>query len=201
MNQSFKMTVMVAVFTGGLLLMAGCGGEVTVPTSFDSYNSTKGTFACEYPSGWECKGGGKRGPSWAKFSSGSAEIKIDTGIVGSVLVDIGDPRDEMGGGQVDDDLAPAAKVHEAFKANTAAEFNDYKEEAPQVARSKLGDGRKSKFTAAASFGGEICGYRATIVNKKNSFVVICQCSKGDWEKLKPAFDRVLASLARGKAEF
>ena len=68
--------------------LVGCGSQsAVVPTSFAAYSSSEGEFACEYPEGWEAKGGGKHGRLWAKFASGSALIHIKSSIIGNLMSD------------------------------------------------------------------------------------------------------------------
>jgi len=59
---------------------------------------------------------------------------------------------------------------------------------------------RAEFTASGSFGGTLKGYRATALSRDRRVRVMCKCSKDDWEKLKPAFDKVIESLGPGKAE-
>ena len=75
----------LAAATIGLAGMIGCNSApVAAPSSYADFNSKGGTFALKYPEGWQADGGGKRGLEWAKFTSGSAEIKVDTGVTGSL---------------------------------------------------------------------------------------------------------------------
>jgi len=190
----------LAALSGGLLAAGGCGGSLEAPTSFDSYNAKDGSFACQYPAGWEAAGGGK-GHQWAKFTSGSAEIKIETNISGSLIGDIAQSRNQAAGIQdAHEDLAPVAQVHEMEKEGFAEDMSNYEEQAPQTVRTGLGDARKAEFTASGTFGGTIHGYRVTALSRDRRVQVVCQCSESDWETLRPAFDRVIESLAPGKPE-
>lgn len=202
MNHNGRLTFTVAVLVGGLLLAGGCGGPATAPTNFASFNAKDGAFKCDYPADWEAEGGGVKGYFWAKFTSGSAEISIQSGSVGSVQADVINAGNRMAGVQEDEEeLAPVAQLHEMRKTDTAKDLGDYQEQPPKAIRPKLGDGRKSQFTASGTFGGGIRGYRATVLSHNKSITVLCQCAEGDWETLKPAFDRVIDSLALGKAKF
>jgi len=95
--------------------------------------------------------------------------------------------------------APVAKVHQIEKDQVAEQMGNYAEQPPQAVRPKLGDARKSEFTAAA-FGGSIHGYRVTCLSRDKRIRVVCKCSESDWQTLQPAFDRIVESLAYGKAE-
>jgi hypothetical protein len=181
----------------GLFAAGGCGGGVEAPASFASYNAKDGSFACEYPDGWETAGGGK-GHQWAKFTSGSAEIKVQTNITGSLMGDIAQARNQSAGiDQADEELAPVARVHQMEKEGFAEEIGGCEEQAPVVIKTGLGDARRSEFTTSGAFGGTIRGYRATMLSLDKRVRVVCQCSESDWENLQPAFDRVIVSVGPG----
>jgi len=182
-----------------LSLLVGCGSEpVVAPTSFTNYNAKEGTFACEYPESWEAKGGGKRGPVWASFSSGPALIHIRASSAGSLM------SDAMGGRSADagapaPQYAPVHKVHVDGIKMAEEQFNSYTElpGSPTVIECELGPARLSEFTAATTFGSAVHGYRATIIGHDKGVNVLCTCPESDWLALKPAFDHTLATLERG----
>ncbi len=180
----------------------GCGsGPATAPTSFADYNSSVGTFACKYPEGWEMKGGGKRGLEWAKFTSGSSEIRIDAGAAGSLMGDIAKNMGHMDPDSANPEEQPVQAVHTAGAKDAAKNFSGYKEVGDaQVFEAPLGPARRSEFTASTSFGSGMHGYRATILAHDKSVYITCVCPESDWQTLEPAFDTVLKSVHRGQAE-
>jgi len=180
----------------------GCGSApAVVPTSYGTYNSKDGTFACDVPEKWEVKGGGKQGPEWAKFTSGAAEISIKADLAGSL---VGDIAGSLGGGDqaVLPQDEPVHVVHVADVEMAEKEYNEYAETAgsPTIISSQLGPARLSEFTAKTDFGTPLHGYRATILGHDKRVVVFCVAPEAEWKALKPAFDRVLASMERGSAE-
>ena len=182
--------------------MAGCGsGPVAAPTEYANYNSPGGTFACEYPKGWQADGGGKRGLEWAKFKSGPAEIKIDTGVAGSLM---GDISGSFSGGSTEElgpEFEPVHGVHANGQRAAEQEFSGYKEISEiEVVEAPVGPARRSAFTAATTFGSGLHGYRATALTKDKAVYVYCVCPESDWKTLQPAFEKVLLSLRRGQAE-
>lgn len=185
-----------------IVSMIGCGsGPATAPTSFADYNSNVGTFACQYPEGWEAKGGGKRGLEWAKFTSGSSEIRVDAGAVGSLVGDIAKNMGHMDPDAASPEMQPVHAVHVAGAKDAEKNFSGYKEVGEvQVFEAPLGPARRSEFTASTSFGSGMHGYRATILAHDKSVYITCVCQESDWKTLEPAFDTVLKSMQRGHAE-
>ena len=144
-----------------LLLTPGCEPQaIQIPNSYTFFDSEEGTFACEYPEGWDAKWGGKRGPRWAKFSSGPALIDIKATATGSLM------SDAMGGRNADSAAptpqdAPVHQVHLTYLREAKEKFNNYTElpGSPAVLDCRLGPARLSEFTASTSFGTKLHGYR------------------------------------------
>jgi hypothetical protein len=195
-----------------LALLAGCGESITAPTAYKQWNAKDGTFAMEYPEGWNADGGGKSGLQWAEFKKGSCVVTVDTNTSGSLVGDIaGSATAGFGtdGEQVDpkvaEELAPVAASHKFLKdtfagAKIEEQFSNYKEEEPVAFKSSLGDGRKSAFTASKGMGQKVKGYRATVLSNDKSIIVFASCPQQHWAKLQPAYDKMLDSLALGTPE-
>lgn len=179
----------------GLLGVPGCGGAVPAPTAFVSYNSPDGRFACDYPKGWEATGSGDKTDapySWAKFTMGNAEIKVDADVAGSLFGDIAKASGAIAG---DDAEAPAAKVHPLGVRHMKEEYNNYQEREAIAFRSKgIGEGRRSIFIADQTLGGKTFGYRATLLSNDRRITVVCSCPATNWKALKLAFEKVIESL-------
>jgi hypothetical protein len=73
----------------------------------------------------------------------------------------------------------------------------HEEQEPVAVRTGLGEGRQSEFTLPGSFGQETRGYRATFLTRDRRITVTCSCPEAEFEKLKPAFERVINSLRPG----
>ena len=181
------------------MLLTGCGDKSTPPpTSYTLYNSKEATFQCELPEQWETKGGGGRGPEWAKATNGKALIHIRASEVGSLLGD-------MAGGRHSDtqglapQLEPAHIVHVKMMEMAEQEYNEYTElpGSPVVLQCELGPARISEFTAKTSFGSDLHGYRATVLGHNKSVNAFCVCLESDWTALKPSFDRVFSTMQAG----
>ena len=195
-----KMVNARALFSAtAIVCLAGCGGSVVIPSSYDNYNSKEGTFALDYPAGWEADGGGKRGPVWAKFTSGSAQIRVNATTTASLIGDISSGGGL--GGDADPEFAPVQSAHEFNQMTAQEDFGGYKEDGPpQPFRCKLGDARISEFTASGAFGGQQRGYRMTVLGRDKGVSVTCVCKDSDWAKLEPVYKKVLASVSRGVAK-
>ena len=186
-----------------LLAVSGCGSApAAAPTAYAEYNSPGGTFACDYPEGWQADGGGKRGLEWAKFKSGSSEIRVDTGVAGSLM---GDIAGSLGGASGEEELGPEFEpVHAVHTSSTdwaEKEYSGYKEVGePAVLDVRVGPARRSEFTASSTFGSGLHGYRATMLGNDKAVTVVCVCFESDWKTLQPAFDHVLSTFKRGVEE-
>lgn len=181
---------------------AGCGsGPATAPSSFTDFNSSGGTFACKYPDGWQAEGGGKRGLEWAKFVSGSTEIRLDAGAAASLMGDIAKNLGKMEDDSPAPELTPVYSVHTARKRDAEDQFSGYKEVGNvEMFEAPLGPACRSEFTASTSFGTGLHGYRATLLGNDKGVYVSCVCPESDWDTLEPAFDTVLKSVHRGQVE-
>jgi hypothetical protein len=184
---------MVCILVG----ISGCGGVVPAPKSFVAYHSPDGKFSCDYPKGWAAEvGAGKPDApySYAKFTMGNAEIRVDADFAGSLFGDMAKASGAMSG----DDEAPSARVHPLGVRHMKEEFNNYKEKEAKAFRSKgMGEGRRSVFTADQMLGGKTYGYRATLLSGDRRITVLCTCPATNWNALKPAFERVIDSLRLG----
>jgi len=203
MNGSFRLVSLVLV--ASVAGICGCGGSVAIPSSYKSWNAKDGTFKLKYPDNWDAKGGGKQGIQWAKFTSGSAIIRVDTDVSSSLMGGIVDAglAGGLGEGLSEEEameLAPVHMIHKMREEQFAMERSGYKEEAPIKFDSKLGEGRKSAFVASEGLGSKVRGYRVTVLSNNKGIHIVCQCPAKYWEKLKPKFDEICESLEYGIAE-
>jgi hypothetical protein len=169
---------------------------VPAPTAFVAYNSPDGRFACDYPKGWEVSGGGKSELPYSstRFTAGNAEIRVDTDLAGSLF---GDIAKASGAGLGGDAEPPVARVHSLGIRGMKDEFSNYQEREAKSFQSKgLSEGRKAIFIADQALGGKIYGYRATLLTGDRRISIITTCPATNWQALKPAFDKVIASLRR-----
>ncbi len=181
---------MLPVLSGVL----GCGGTVPAPTALVPYNSPDGRFSCDYPQGWEVAGGGKPDLPYSstRFTSGNAEIRVDTDVAGSLFGDIAKAGGAGAGGDTE---PPVAKVHPLGVRHMKQEFSNYTEREATSFQSKgLGEGRKAIFIADGSLGGKTYGYRATLLTGDRRVTILTFCPAPNWQILKPTFDKIILSL-------
>jgi len=196
--RSFFGRLAIAVYVLVCLLgVPGCGGAVPAPTAFVAYNSPDGRFSCDYPKGWEATGGGKVDMpySYAKFTMGNAEIRVEADFAGSLFGDIAKASGAMAGADAE---APVARVHPMGMRHMKDEYSNYEEREAKAFQSKgIGEGRRSIFLADQALGGKVFGYRATLLSGDRRITVVCSCPATNWKALKPAFEKVIVSLRLG----
>ena len=186
---------------GAAILLAGCGGPAVIPTSYSTYNAKNAAFKIDYPAEWTAEGGDKAGYAWAKFTSGSAEISVDANVSGSLVGDIAKSHIHLPGINVgQEEAAPVAAVHDSEKQEFDEE-EGVEEEKPVPVKTGMNDARLSEFTGKKVFGGSIHGYRVTALSNDKRIRVVCECSERQWDALKPVFDKVIESLARGRPQY
>lgn len=84
------------------------------------------------------------------------------------------------------------------KAQVAEDWGNYQEQAATAVSTAFGEGRLSEFTAGSGFGGKYHGYRLTALSTDRRITIVSYGKESDWQKLKPVFDHVHASLAPGR---
>jgi hypothetical protein len=186
-----KMLAMV-MFIAAAVAIAGCAGRAVIPTNYNTYNSPDGTFKIQYPAEWTSEGGSKGQFAWAKFTSGHAEIEVDSNAIGSLISNMVTSSDPQ-------DTAPVAGVHEFERQGFEDDDASHKEEKAVPVLTGMSDARKSEFTTSTAFGGSVHGYRVTTLTNDKRVRIICKCPESEWKDLKPAFDKIIASLAMGKS--
>jgi hypothetical protein len=201
----FRLSHLFVIAPTALFLAAGCGEPIKVPTSYAKWTPESAIFHIDYPEGWEADGSGKNQRQWAEFKKSGCAIKCETNVTQSLIGDIGKSLNTLGGGDEGlsqeeiEELAPAAQAHAFAKKADAVgkDYGSYKEEKEAIPfQAGTGDARKSVFTGSL-MGRSVKGYRATLLTRDYGITVYCHCSAKDWEKMQPAFDKVLESVRSG----
>lgn len=186
---------------------------VPAPTGFSSFTAQNNSFACETPDGWDLQPTGEAGTKTDKQSDGiimrkgNAEIRVTmvdvAGQMASELLFGSNPVPESVTG------SRAGSLHKRSKKAFANRFKGYEEKAVGNIDSKMGgiyfsdskemmsDTQVTEFTATSNrwgLGGPLHGYRASLGGGQWIAAVTCVCSERDFQKLRPAFLRVIASV-------
>jgi predicted DNA-binding WGR domain protein len=162
-----------------------------------SFTVKDGAFSCKHPDGWEVESGSRPDNtySWAKFTKGSATLRINADVTGSLIADI----EKSFGGEGEGDESPVASAHEMARRTASEEFDDYKEGAARSITSPgLGDGRIAEFEAGGSglLSTHYHGYRATLLTQNRRLTILCWCPEKQWDALKPTFFAFIQGVKR-----
>ena len=163
------------------------------PKAFVPYNSTDGRFSCDCPKGWEATGGGKpdKPISWAKFTAGNAEIRVDTDFAGSLFGDMAKAGSAMSG----DSEPPAAKVHPLGRASHEGRVQQLPgARGQELPIQGIWRGTKVHFHRRRVVRQQDLRVPPTLLSGDRRITIITTCPATNWQALKPAFDTVIASL-------
>ena len=188
---------------------------IAAPQTFKPYAAPDSSFACLAPTGWERRESSAQGiQSQVIFRKGNAKIAIVSDLQGSLMGDMARAAEAQTQSMMDQlppgvrarlaASSPAAtrpaveQVHLQSQKALAMRFDTYQEMPMQTLRSSLGEARCSEWTAKQEgflSGGKFHGYRVTILTNERRVTYVSQCPEESWKALRPAFGRILASLA------
>jgi hypothetical protein len=178
---------MVGLVIWLIVQFAGGGGPAQPVTNFSKFSTDENEFGFEYPAGWRLEDYGMKGKREVHIKGvGGASIDVTENMTGSLLGDIAGAV--QGNQPPSDDRLPVARVHEQRRPEGA------KEEPAVTVDTKFGKARQSTYT-----NGSRRGYRVTVLMHQTALDVFCECRESDWNVLRPAFDRMIASLGRGES--
>ena len=206
----FVLVLVVLFFT-----VASQPDSISAPQTFKPYAAPDNSFACLAPTGWERRESSAQGiERQVIFRKGEAKIAIASDLQGSLMGDMARATDAQTQAMMDQ-LPPEVRASLAASSPTASRpaieqvhlqsqkalamrFDSYREMPMQTLRSSLGEARCSEWTAKQEgflSGGTFHGYRVTILTNERRVTYISQCPEASWKALRPAFGRILASLA------
>lgn len=202
-NLSDSIHIPAAMVTLAMVAMAGCSNntKIAVPENFEEFNSKDGSFALEYPAGWQAKGNGNKssGIAWAEFTDAGARIRVDALFTEVIKGDLAN----MAGGTAmlkDEELRPDMTreeiVHIQGKDYYIDKYSHYVEDDGVSTRIKLGPAHVSGFAAKDGFS-QMKGIRATITGTDRGITYFASCPANQWADFKPVFIRCLESMKRG----
>ncbi len=197
---------LVAIF----FLKASKPESVPAPSAYAPFTAPDKSFACLAPKDWETQSASAHAVmGGALFKSGPAKIDITSDLMGSLMGDIVTASNAqaeslagmMPGGQLPAGMKtrpPVEQLHTAGKQALASRYGNYTEQTARPLRCSLGDARYSEWTADGGFmAGKQHGYRVTILGGERRITVVSYCPESNWPTLKPAFEKVIASLQSG----
>jgi hypothetical protein len=167
---------------------------VPVPVGFIDFQTPDGSLRCEFPSDWKHDLAGSAGHYEVTFQLGAASARIVQVPVENIPADLAAATD---GTLNDPERSPLSRAHERQRPAAAEPLSGYQEEDAENVTTGLRYGRRSAFTATASRGKKMCGYRATLWAAGREYDVLCQCPAADWENLEPAFAHIIETIGTG----
>jgi hypothetical protein len=208
--------VVVALLVG--VVVSAYQSAVKYPSTYTTYTAVDGAFQSDTPVGWGTSdhsdvqhtdpvvsAGSPDAPavSGARFSSGSASVDISgastqTSFGGLIVSAISDAFNQNADTLRTWANSPLQAYHDKDKAMVTTAFQRYVEQAPQPDYGGMGDMLVSEWTAESPgflTGRPVHGFRATAISNDRVFTIVCACREQDWVLLKPAFQRILRSVA------
>ncbi len=183
-------------------LLPGCApAKIPVPDSFTEYNSQDGTFAINYPEGWDAEGTGNRsrGLAYAIFRKGPMEIRLDASFFDSLASGGGMGQalvGKVGGVEEAALLPPEQMIQEKNLAWFEEEFKDFKEDAGELVRIPLGAAYISEFSGQKGWL-KVKGIRAAIMGRDRSISFHAYCPASKWENFGPIYRKMFDELKAG----
>jgi hypothetical protein len=209
---------LVMLFTAVMAFLTMRPKEViTAPTGFTAYVASDRSFTCQAPQGWNTTSVSSHAVmGGALFQRGSAKIDITTDLAGSLMGDIAvsaDRQAENMEGMLQNMPAipgmpamepsaprkpPIEKLHEAERKSMEKRYPGYQELAMQTVNAPVGEGRFNEFTVPGSMLSPAQhGFRVTFLPPDRRVTILCLCPEKNWPTLKPAFEKVITSMAAG----
>ncbi len=92
--------------------------------------------------------------------------------------------------------SPVQTLHEMAVRGLKNKYGGYEEETSRKFTGGFGETWVCEFTGSGGMKeGHIHGLRATMLSNQNRIQFTATCRADDWEKLKPSFDKMLASVS------
>lgn len=202
----------------GLSLLLIPTAPVEAPKDWLPFTAADQSFACEVPKSWEVIPMGKASSAnensigdGVLAKKGDAMVEVTVSSIGGLLTGqllFGD--ETIPSGVFHSRAAPIYKAHGKQFKKKFSQFKETKitplmQQYPKMTNVVMGqtekdlvaDIRWSEYTATGNrfgFGGKRHGYRMAVGGNQYIVNVVCECSERDWVKLKPAFERTIASV-------
>lgn len=211
------------VFTSLAVSLAACAyfvlrtpPPVPAPTSFTEFTSADNKFTVDTPNGWVNTPSGEASgdTNSVRFNGitmarGSTQIEVSMSTIAALM----SSQLVFGSGPVPEAMtgSRSSGVNTLQKKGFQSRYKNYEEHMVPTPQTKMGgividegtkktriDGILYEWTADGNrfgLGGKKHGYRGAFAGTELIASVTCECAERDWPKLKPAFDRVMTSVA------
>ena len=192
-----KQCLLIALLASPII--CGCGpATIKVPDKFTEYNSQDGTFAINYPEGWDAEGTGSRsrGMAYAIFSKGDMEIRLDASFFDSLAAGGQAGQMIVGGEEAFKQLPPEQMIQEKHLEWFEENFEKYEEDAGESLRIPLGASYVNEFSAQKGWI-KVKGMRATTMGRDRSVTFHAFCPASKWKDFRPVFRKMFEELKAG----
>lgn len=159
-------------------------------TDMQMHITTGKTFQVLAPkdAAWELHEGaradGLQGGS--RWENGSAKVDVEADAAGSFMSDTMKLTAK----------SPTQALHEMAVKKMAEKYGNYEEDPSKMYVGAFGETWSCEFTGQGGVReGKIHGLRATTRSGENRIQFLATCREDDWDKLKPGFEKILASVA------
>jgi hypothetical protein len=200
--------VVVACVLGGVFYKVMIPTRVPAPTAYTTFVAPNKDFQINGPEGWDVVTAyDVQGDSSSDSNVGGVKFKYSHAYIDVTTNSVVEIRNDIllnGAGAAPDALfgSLAAYEQKRSKGHVAGVLKNYQEKKMPRFASPMGEAAICEYTADGpkiGFGPKVHGYRMTTVGPKVYALIDCQCPEADWQTLKPAFVKVINTIADGNA--
>ncbi len=154
-------------------------------------HTTKGkTFQCLAPTDadWELHEGASEDglTGGSRWQNGSAQVGVAADAAGSFMSET----------MKNSAKSPQQTLHEAEAKQMSEKYGGYEEETSRKYTGGFGETWVCEFSGSGGLRvGKLHGLRATMLTNQVRLQFVATCRDEDWEKLQPAFQKMLASVS------
>lgn len=196
-------TTCLMVATLVVPLLSGCApAKVAIPDKFTEYNSMDGTFAINYPDGWDVEGTGSRsrGKAYAIFTKGPMEIRLDASFFDSLASGSGTGQQivgEMAGVDGGFNMLPEEMIQEKNLSWFEEHFEKFEDKEQELVKIPLGKACLNEFSGQKDWL-KVKGMRASIMARDRTVSFHAYCPASKWDDFGPIFRKMFDELKMGK---
>ena len=122
----------------------------------------------------------------SRWQNGSAQINIAADAAGSFMSE----------GMKNSAKSPQEALHEMEVRQYQEKYGNYEEDPSRKYTGGFGETWVCEFSGTGGMRvGKLHGLRATMLSNQMRLQFVATCREADWDKLKPSFDKILASIS------